>query len=466
MHWKNVLSVGVIFWTVMAPCRGQGMERVENAGPRVLEGLVLCERFHVRAGEEVWVLGDTEIRAAGEVRIDGVLRVARRDVVGEGRGLPGDRDAPDLLIESGYGIFISGVVQGARGVPGLSGPATRENCTQRGGAGSDLTLRAPFLIVDGLVVAGNGGASGPNATGARGGHVVVQGNCLTNRFSRLRDGAGSMRFSGMYGGDAGQHVGERSMTHAVPAGAGGQGGRVMIRPSQEGRQVPSAAEAHAVGLSAFGLLIQGNGSRGGNAARGGAGLGMVQQGNGGSGGGGAMGKGGNGGDGSDGAHGDPASPAGQSGAHGSPGNHGGGGNGSDGGDGGSNCPRGPGGEGGRGGGGGFGFGGNGGNGGRGGDAYFDPNAGGYLDRGGNGGNGGAAGSGHGGNGGYGGRGGAPFGPGGGYGAKGIGVSGIPGIGSAGGRGLPSGLAGFGGAVGSSVNGLNGKKGAKGPKCAL
>ncbi|MCP5024585.1 MAG: hypothetical protein GY930_22830 [bacterium] len=452
MKWKNIFGLGAIFWSLSIPCLAQ--VRVPAAGqgtlPRIVRGLVVCERFSVAKGEEVWVLGDTEIRSSGPVRIDGMLRVAFEGAVA---GMPpASRDAPDLVIDSQAGIWVAGVVQGAHGAPGLIGLPTLQNCMEAGGAGGDLELRAPFLKVEGLIVGGDGGASGPNAKAARGGDVRIYGPCSSPRSVPVLDGKGRVRMTGHYGGDAGTHLGDRSLTHEFPAGDGARGGHVLQFPGWSSGQGASAGCAVSASRNRLG--------QGGS-----AGVSPVLPfGTGRPGESGTPGIGGTSKSGSNGIHGTAGSPHGQAGGNGVAGTHGVGNNGETGGDGRDNCPKGPGGTGGLGGRGGLGVGGNGSNGGNGGDAYRNPLTGEYMGRAGQGGRGGNAGSGFGGNGGNGGGGGAPSGAGGVGGAKGPAVAGIPGLGGISGAGSPALADGWGGAVGGEVAGAKGKRGRTGGPC--
>ncbi|MFT5199975.1 MAG: hypothetical protein ACI87O_002649 [Planctomycetota bacterium] len=479
MMLKRMCGLGAMFGGLLMtqPVHAQNLE----GSARVLQGLIVCERFEVRPGEEVWAIGDVEIRARGEVRIDGVLRVAQRPasqisasqrpVTPYGRTEPTSRDAPKLLIQSQVGIRITGVVQGADGVPGLLGVPTVQNCMQAGGAGGDLELRAPVMFVAGLVVGGTGGDSGPNAKAARGGDIRVFGSCYSPPATNQMDGKGRRRATGLYGGDAGKHLGDRSLSHDYPAGAGGQGGSVYMMPGKD--RPASAVEYPLTGLTSS-LLGQG-GSSGqiGALVTGGAGGPFsedkgaitVPLGAGSAGLAGTNGTGGNGAGGKPGAKGTALHPDGQKGGDGQHGTHGMGGGGQGGGHGGHNCPRGPGGLGGSGGSGGSGSGGNGASGGKGGDGYEDSKTGSYLGRGGQGGNGGAAGSGAGGHGGDGGHGGAPNGLGGRGGRQGRAWSGHPGHGGPGGQGLGgSALSGWGGVAGKSFAGDKGLGGSFGGPC--
>lgn len=450
MKWKSVFGLGAILWSLSIPCLAQApvTGADQSQPPRVVRGLVVCERFTVADGEVVWVLGDTEIRCSGPVRIDGMLRVAFGAPVAGA-----SKDAPDLVIESQVGIWVAGVVQGADGAPGLMGLPTLQNCMEAGGAGGDMELRAPFLRVEGLIVGGDGGASGPNANAARGGDVRVHGQCSSPRSVNVLDGKGRVRMTGLYGGDAGTHLGERSLTHDFPAGDGARGGHVLQFPKWSSGQGVSPGQAASSSSNSLGQGSSAGGSQ------------VIPFGTGRPGESGTPGIGGAGKSGGDGAHGTAGSPNGQNGGNGVAGTHGVGGNGKTGGDGTNNCPKGPGGSGGLGGRGGLGVGGNGGNGGNGGDAYMNPVTGVHMGRAGQGGRGGDAGSGYGGNGGNGGSGGAPFGAGGPAGRKGPAVAGIPGLGGVSGQGrntpVPNG---WGGGVGTAAVGAKGRRGVAGGPC--
>ncbi len=456
MNWKNVCGLGAILWSLSIPCLAQAP--LSGAGqkqlPRVVQGLLVCERFIVPEGEEVWVLGDTEIRSSGPVRIDGMLRVvAPASGQGDEGATRASRQAPDLLINSQVGIWVAGVVQGADGAPGLMGLPTLQNCTEGGGAGGDLELRAPLLTIEGLIVGGDGGASGPNAKAARGGDVRIYGRCSSPRSVNRLDGRGRVRTTGLYGGNAGTHLGARSLTHEHPAGDGARGGHALQFPvGSSSRGVP-AVPATAWYGNPTGQGVGAGGSQ------------VVPFGTGRPGEPGTPGIGGTGKSGGSGAHGTADSPNGQAGGNGDAGTHGVGGNGRTGGDGRENCPAGPGGPGGLGGRGGLGVGGNGSNGGMGGNAFTDPVTGEYMGRGGRGGRGGDAGSGYGGIGGNGGSGGAPFGAGGHGGVKGEAAAGIPGLGGRSGLGRGNSVPdGWGGGAGVEIAGAKGATGAIGGPC--
>jgi hypothetical protein len=149
--------------------------------PPGIAGQLQVESFHVPAGETVWVDGDLTIAAAGAIAIDG--RLVARDAAALGL-----QDAPRIELISAVVIDVPGELLGGRGA---------DVQRTRGGHGSSIELRAPWVRVQGRVVAGAGADGGRGLPGGNGGDALVHG---------VLEGSG----------EAG-HV-------ALQSGAGGRGG--------------------------------------------------------------------------------------------------------------------------------------------------------------------------------------------------------------------------------------------------
>lgn len=419
------------------------------AGNQQTSGVWSVPTWSVASGSVYTATGDLHVVSEGDVLIAGhVLGAAR--VAGQAQ-----LDGIDLRISSRTRIVVEGLVRAGEGGNAFAEVSTESNCQLRGGAGGDVILEAPLIIVDGRVVAGNGGQSGANAAATRGGAVELRGLLRTTRPSVLgpvetlwerRAAFRGPGGQGIFGGDGGAFAGEPFPMPQAFDGRGGAGGSIAVQafdpllvpfelPAATGGQwfVPSDCADGTPGLSAATTAFGGAGSAG-----------------------------------NPGQNGTASSPQGGTGT---PGGHGGHVSGTNGGAGGaapSCCPLPEGAErGGAGGAGGAGqtaIGGAGGAGGRGGAAYFDTALNRYVapgGDGGDGGNGGNAASGHGGNGGAGGK---PQGPGGAAGAAGAVVPGAGGAGGQPGRGTTNGNAGAWGVVGTVYPGSNGTAGPDGGDC--
>ncbi|HPF14523.1 MAG: hypothetical protein H6830_06500 [Planctomycetes bacterium] len=433
----------------------QTLKAHRTLAPRSLEGRVELDSFWVPLDETVWVTGDLELHCSGPLCIEGTLRVAPDRYGSDGY------DGPDLWLSSDTRLVIPGQVLGGPGAPAFEGAASPVNMTWVGGDGSDVYLVAPEIALDGLVRAGDGGSSGPNALGGRGGSVDVRGECYRIGRELRTDADGMPLTQGLVAGAGGAHLGA-SQTHALPAGAGGPGGSVYEMPYGDPVETVEWDPARQIGMV---LAVDSARGLSSKRSRTGQDHASLPQGQGRAGSSGVNRTGGPGGYGSAGAPGTVPSPAGQAGGHGGPGGAAAGSNGRSGGPGRDACPSGLGGQGGKGGTGGTGLGGAGGAGGAGGNGLFDPVLQTFIGPGGPGGHGGLGGDGLGGNGGVGGDGGRPGGLAGEGGDQGLGYPGPGGPGGHGGMGsmgpAPSGLT---GPVGNSFPGMGGHTGILGGSC--
>lgn len=414
-----------------------------------LEGQVEVDTWTIPAGSILTATDDVHVISQGDVLIAGELLGSVRSV-----GQP-QLKGVDLRISSRTKIVVEGLVRAGVGGDAFAGTSDVMNCQLVGGSGGSIVLEAPLIVIDGRVIAGDGGLSGANARSPHGGEVVLRGvvrttrPALTGNAEPLWEQRAQLRASGghgVFGGDGGRFAGEPfPLPHAFD-GRGGHGGSVAVHNFSPSL-VPFASQGTDGGAIA---LVDGcaDGTPGMSAANtlfGGAGV-----------------------PGNAGQNGTASSPQG---GNGSPGGAGGNVTGNDGGAGGAApacCPlpsgKERGGTGGVGGAGQSAVGGVGGAGGRGGNAYFDTALQAYVAPGGDGGNGGSGGHASSGNGGNGGAGGKPLGYGGAGGAAGSAQAGVGGAGGLPGRGTPNGAPGSTGAPGASYPGASGTAGPQAPDC--
>ena len=407
----------------------------------------------VPAGQTLVLKETTELRSKGPIRIDGA-------VLGQVR--PSDaacKDGVGITLVSDTIIVVTGRVVGGEGARSTDAVPSVENCQMVGGNGGNVVLRAPVVVVNGLVIGGRGGDSGPNANAGNGGAVDVAGWLVTTR-TDLAPIVGEADYAarcldagyGIFGGDAGGHTHPQSLTLSVGAGAGGNGGGVRCTPDRVFRSEAvysrlveyglaseiGSSDANASSPFAASICPNGTPGTGPTDVFGGAGTPGVN-----------------------GANGTQSSPSGQAGGTGGTGGGIGASPGTNGGPGTDCCP-GTGGNGGAGGPGGKATGGKGGAGGRGGNAYWENNT--WAAPGGDGGNGGDGGGAGGGQGGHGGNGGKSEGAGGAKGNGGAGIGGAPGNGGRGGDGIFAPVNGTAGSAGTGTNGSDGVDGSPGAGC--
>jgi hypothetical protein len=406
----------------------------QTAATSAHQGPKVVDRFHLIAGDTYWLEEDFELEARREVIVEGRLLGALRADSGDSKGV-------SIKITSNEAIIIRGDIIAGMGAAAYSGMTDRTTCVLKGGAGGDVVLSAPLILVDGRIMAGAGGVSGPNAEAPAGGVVRTQGTVLTTREDprksnespwAYRDRLGRPGGFGLFGGAGGSH--RESTGHGgagVPAGIGGRGGAVRCVDFPVIPKVGGSYQAIAL-LQSYGPRGPAQGIRESfqtTGERRPASHGARS----------VPGFGGDGTRGAGGAKGTRRSPQGQTGA---PGGHAGlvssvaaAPSGLDAIDGDGPSIE-PGGKGGRGKRGQDMTGGRGGAGGHGGDGLWDEVTQGYLAPGGDGGDGGEGGAATGGTGGQGGRGGRPGGPGGEGGAGGRASAGPGGEGGRPGKGSP------------------------------
>ena len=403
-----------------------------SASPvRQVHGIIACRAFRIEQDERVFVTDDVEIASTDDIIIDGDLIVCAR--------LAGSQklDAPNIMLKSGRSIRIRGTILGARGssVP-MDSRGNGDTPTAPAGRGTDIVLDSALTIVDGYVIAGDGGDSLPRGIGGRGGDVTVQGNAISfvdDYRPEILAGAGGNAARG----------GNVSVLSERPVDSGALNS-ILIQLAKERRA--NVAKQRSAGSSSSPLTACSETP----ANPGGHGVDV---------------QGGTGGNGNPGANGAMTSPDGQTGFPGMPGGAATPGSGVVGDTGMNCCDQNPetGGKGGTGGRAGQGVGGTGGTGGRGGNAFRN-SSGGYDGNGGTGGTGGPAGPSSAGTPGAGG----PGGPKGGQGGDGApattALAGSGGAGGPGGRGLEPGDTGPQGSGGAPADGGTGATGAKGGLC--
>ncbi len=325
----------------------------------IVRGDLFVDTLRIPEDATVWVDGELNIAATGLVRIQGRL-------VAFDAGPLGRLDAPSIRIHSNLVIDVPGTILGGSGTDGSD---------TEGGRGSNVTLSAPLVYIDGSAQAGSAGRGGAGRAGGRGGDARVDGYFLVRQPS---DDHVSLR-SGR-GGDGG-----------YPGGDGGESGDAVAFVSAELREsISGSMPAIAAALSGLAAEDPPPGQGCANGTPGGDGGNSAS---------------GNGGEGADSAHGTAGSPAGSNGGDGRKSGDCTGGDGLNANPGLDCCPN-TGGTGGKGGKGGNAQSGNGGKGGKGGDGYQG------LHPGGKGGHGADSGFAKGGRSGNGGNGGKRFGVGG------------------------------------------------------
>ncbi|HVS18561.1 MAG TPA: hypothetical protein VMT18_08170 [Planctomycetota bacterium] len=185
-------SLGLAFLCSLLACRSSK----PAAPPPGISGQLQVVEFRVPAGETLWVDGDLVVSSTGPIAIDG--RLVARDAAELGL-----QDAPRIELISALAIDVPGEVLGGRGT---------DVQRTRGGHGSSVVLRAPWVRVQGRVVAGAGGAGGLSLPGGKGGDALVRGMLEGSGEAghvALRSGAGGRGGAnggvGGANGDAGVH---------------------------------------------------------------------------------------------------------------------------------------------------------------------------------------------------------------------------------------------------------------------
>jgi hypothetical protein len=185
-------------------------------------GIVMLGDFYVPPDEEIVFTGPVDLRATGEIVIDGVVR---------GVGMSSADEAPYLMqFSSMTGIVIRGELIC---YPGYDGKEFGED----GGRGGDLVLRAPILFGATEVKGGRGGNGAiGGGDGGRGGTLMSYGAAIVRPDSeraiqyladqREHDQTPSPTFSASWlsGGDGGKG-GPGDARTGRPGGDGGGGGR-------------------------------------------------------------------------------------------------------------------------------------------------------------------------------------------------------------------------------------------------
>ncbi len=429
-----------------------------------LEGQEDVDTLHIPLDTVVHITEDLDIHSRGQVLLEGSIVARRRQETGNVSGV-------SVSIRSNEAIIVLGDILAGTGSTAYEGPSTLENCAMIGGKGGDVTLRAPVILINGRVIGGEGGYSGPNAEAPAGGRVLVEGVQFTTRdVARLPEESSSeyrWRLSspggvGLFGGQGGSHISSPAFSRAFAPGGGGRGGDVKCArmavqrlagcSSREWHLLESFFDEHPA--EAPSQLLDRVARPDEECPSGPPKSGP------------APGFGGTGTTGMTGSNGTQMSPQGGTGGAGGPGGNATGANGDSGNDGNDCCDPliEPGGNGGKGAAGQKMTGGKGGTGGVGGNGWWDVNIPGFAAPGGDGGPGGPGGNGTGGNGGEGGNGGRPGGEGGLGGDFGVGVAGPGGDGGPGGRGTVNGNVGSTGTNGCNANGNAGGEGNTGGQC--
>lgn len=180
-----------------------------------LHGSIMGSEFHIAEGDRAYVSGDLLITASRDITIDGDLLARDRGTGSESlHGI-------DITLVAGRCIRITGYVGAGNGMDADKKALSAFGIGYRGGRGGHLRLDAPVIVVDGFVVAGKGGQSGPNVNGSSGGDLSFRGRAVTTKHDHEIRG---------FAGDGGEVC--QSIRHDIPAGAGGDGGKASTEDGE------------------------------------------------------------------------------------------------------------------------------------------------------------------------------------------------------------------------------------------
>lgn len=185
-------------------------------------GTIMLGDFYVPPDEEIVFTGPVDLRATGEIVIDGVVR---------GVGMGSADDVPYLMqFASMTGIIIRGELICYSGYDG-------KEFGEDGGRGGDLVLRAPILVGATEVKAGRGGSGAAGGgNGGLGGTLRSYGaavvlpeteRAIEHRAKQREHGfrpSGTFSGSWLSGGDGGK-AGRGDAAAGRAGGNGGGGGR-------------------------------------------------------------------------------------------------------------------------------------------------------------------------------------------------------------------------------------------------
>ena len=163
------------------------------------------QEFYVGPNEEIVFQNAVELRAAGPIVIDGVLRGAT----------PNDSQvsAPDMHLSSLTAIVVRGKLSGFQGADGV-------RTTERGGNAGSLELHAPIIVTNHRIMAPRGGHGGPGGgSGGAGGMMSVYALV----YGPVYVPAGSQVFAANISGGRGGRAADGNSDHPH-GGHGGSGG--------------------------------------------------------------------------------------------------------------------------------------------------------------------------------------------------------------------------------------------------
>jgi hypothetical protein len=215
-HGKKIMMVllsAAALWTTL----GLTQDKLEPARSLYEHpgGILFLNDFYVPADHEIIFTDSVEIRVEGEIVIDGIIRGANSTGPGHER--------KKITLSSLSGIVIRGDV---RCHPGYTGQEVLED----GGPGGELELRAPMIVTNKLLRAGEGGDGGPGGgSGGSGGTMFVSGQYIGPYRAVPENGRSFVR-----GGEGGKGTkGDRRIGGAANGGAGGAGGGATTTSFEE-----------------------------------------------------------------------------------------------------------------------------------------------------------------------------------------------------------------------------------------
>lgn len=213
----KVYAFFVVALTISLAALGLTQDKLEPARSLFEHpgGIIHLGEFYVPADQEIVFTDSVEIRVDGEIVIDGIIRGAEPTEPGHER--------KKITLSSLSGIVIRGDV---RCHPGYNGRKVLED----GGPGGDLELRAPLIVTNKLLRAGDGGNGGPGGgDGGSGGTMFVSGQYVGPYRVAPENGRSFVR-----GGEGGRgSKGDASIGGSRDGGSGGSGGSASTANFEE-----------------------------------------------------------------------------------------------------------------------------------------------------------------------------------------------------------------------------------------
>ncbi|MAE27513.1 MAG: hypothetical protein CMJ87_00840 [Planctomycetes bacterium] len=208
-----------------------------TSGDLEIGGRIETDYFHMPAGETVWVKEDLVLEVSGDVLIEGKLLGRPAALFTENASemdiKNGALNGISMDIQCQGKLEVTGDLIAGRGAHAYEGSTNLERCVLAGGNGGSLVVAGSSILVNGRIMGGSGGNSGPNAQATAGGSLTVGGSAFTTREDPGVEGETHQERRarlampggfGLFGGAAGRHKSPRSFTPLHPPGNGGRGG--------------------------------------------------------------------------------------------------------------------------------------------------------------------------------------------------------------------------------------------------